>query len=273
VTFPVAAARTTTTDASTLNSHPIGLGSPSAGDLLIVFATANGPVGDFFIDEAASGIGWRHISTLNGLLSLKMSVYCKIAAGGDALTLLTSATVRMASICYRITGHGSSVAFGTMVSGFGSNNGDPPSASITGAAQDVLYLAALAANAVVPSAGPASYTDFTTANSTHAVMCSAERNLNGTTDNPGVFTHAFAEWISATIAIPEIALTAAMRLTQAPVESLTSAVSPLRVTQLSAETVSTVSVAARMSQLAIEVVSTNDNVVVTASPSMLFIAT
>lgn len=270
MTFPVAAARTTTADPSGTQTHSIGLGSPSAGNLLVVVAASSGAGGAFVIDEAVSGPGWFVIGGGTGT-NLRVAVLAKVAAGSDALTLRTINAVRMASVCYRITGHGSSVAGGATATA-SSTNGDPPNAAITGAAQDVLYLAALASAVSVASAAPSGYGSLTTASAGTVFMSSAELGANGTSNNPGTFTNTSQEWLATTVAIPELAITTAARMTQEAVEAVTNTARAARVTQIAAEVVSQVTVAARLTQIAVEMVSENvpDGV---ARPSMLFIAT
>jgi hypothetical protein len=273
VTFPVAAARTTTTEAVAVNSHSIALGSPSAGDLLVVFAAAQNSNGLFFVDKAVSGEGWLISQALGTLSTGRMAALCKIANGGDALTLLTSSAVRMAAVCYRVTGHASAIAGFSFATAF-STNGNPPAASVPGAARDILFLTAMATNSSVASAAPASYGSLTTANSGTAFMSAAERALNGTTDDPGGFTNVLQEVITTTVAIPETVGTTAVRQTQEAVETLSNATPAARLTQISTEVVSRAIVDARLSQIVVEMVSTNvPDDTFSTQPVMLFIAT
>lgn len=273
MTFPVVAARTTTAEAVGTTSHSIGLGSPSAGELIIAFVATANPAGLFFIDESVSGNAWRMTQTAGAILGGRMALLVKVASGSDALTLLTSSSVRAVATCYRVSGHGSTVAGGTFATG-ATSNGNPPSASITGAAQDILFLTAMATNSVTASAAPTNYGTLTTASAASVFIASAERTLNGTSDDPGTFTNGFDEWISTTVAIPELAITTALRQSQESVEIASDATPTARVTQVAVESLSNVTVAARISLVAVEMVSTNvPDGLVTASPSMLFIAT
>lgn len=271
MTFPVVAARTTTADPSAALSHSIGLGGPSAGDLLVVFVATSGAGGPYIID-GASGDAWVMVQGV-GTGSLRMGVLAKIASGGDALTLLTANSARMASVCYRVTGHGSALAGGSFASA-SSGSGDPPSASHSGAAQDTLFLAALATVSSVASAEPASYSTLTTASAGTAFMAAAERDLNGTSDDPGTFTNTSQQWIATTVAIPEFAITTPARLTQEAVEAISGTDAAARLTQIAAEAISQVTSAARLTQMAVEMVSENvPDDTVTARPVMFFIAT
>lgn len=271
MTFPVVAARTSTAEAVAVNSHSIALGSPSAGDLLVVFATAQNANGFFFIDKAVSGEGWLLFQGLGTVGTGRFAVLAKVASGSDALTLLTSSAVRMAALCYRVTGHASAIAGFSMLTAFGTN-GNPPAASVTGAARDILFLTAMGTNSAVASAAPASYSSLTTVNAGTAFLSAAERALNGTTDDPASYTNTTQEWVTTTVAIPETVGTTAVRQTQESVETLTNATPAARLTQISSEVVSRATVAARLSQISVEMVSTNvpDGL---AQPEMLFIVT
>lgn len=271
MTFPVAAARTTTIDGANALSHSIGLGSPSAGDLLVVFAGSANAGGPYFIDESASGANWFPLGTGTGV-NMRLAAFAKVATGSDALTLRTTNSVRMASICYRITGHGSTVAAGVTATGI-TANGDPPAATITGSAQDVLFLAALATGTSVASAAPASYGTLTTTGASNTFMSTAERALNGTTDNPGAFTSAAQDWVAIAVAVPELAITTLARMTQAAAEILSDATPAARLTQIAAEILSGATPAARLTQIAVEMVSENVPNDSGSGPMMLIIAT
>lgn len=276
MTFPVIASRTTTVDAGTEATHSIGLGSPSAGDLLLVFFSANlSNPSSITVHEALSSSGWTPIAHSTAGNSSRLAVFTKIAVGGggDTLTLFTNQVVRAAAVCYRITGHGSSVAVGTFASA-NSTNGDPPAVSISGAAQDVLFIAALATGLSVASAAPSSYGTLTTAAGTISAISTADRNLNATTDNPGSFTNTSQNWTAVAVAVPELALTSNARASQAPVELL-SAIDPTAyLSQLAPEVLSGVTAQSFLSQLSVEMVSENvaDDSFAT-QPVMLFIAT
>lgn len=276
MTFPVIASRTTTVDAGTEATHAIGLGSPNAGDLLLVFFSANlSNPSSITVHEALSSAGWITIAHSTSGNSSRLAVFAKIAVGGgaDTLTLLTNGVVRAAAVCYRITGHGSSVAVGSFASG-SSTNGDPPAVSISGAAQDVLFIAALATNASVASAAPSSYGTLTTAAGTISMISTADRNLNGTTDNPGTFTNTNQNWTAVTVAIPELAITSNARASQAPVEMLSGIDPTAYVSQLAPEVLSGVTALPFISQLSVEMVSENvPDDTFSTQPVMLFIAT
>lgn len=273
MTFPVVAARTTTSDPANTNSHVIGLGSPSAGDLLVVLVATTGAGGPYEIDTTASGLAWTSVQAAG--TSVRIGVFWKVATGGDALTLLTRAATRMVSTCYRITGHGSAMGGATSFpNSTGGANVNPPSASLTGAAQDSLFITALGTSNSAASAAPASYTNLTTiAAGSAVVLSSAERELNATSDDPGAFTNASQGYITTTVVVPSIGPpTTHARLSQEAVELISGVTPAARLSQVAVELVSTPPVAARLSQIVVEMVSENAPSD-TSGPSMLFIAT
>jgi hypothetical protein len=276
VTIPVVAARTTTADPSITRSHSIGLGSPNAGDLLVVFAGSSGATtAPFLIDENVSGKLWTPIGAQAVSSNLRFGVYAKLAVGSgtDALTLVTAGSGRMASHCYRVTGHGSTVAGGSTATA-NSTNGNPPAASITGAAQDTLFLTAMTTTTSVASAAPASYGTLTTSNAGQAFTSSAERGISATTtDDPGTFTNTSQEWIATTVAIPELAITTNARATQAAREILSNVTAAMRASQIVREIASSAAPNLRVSQIVVEMVSVNVPNDSGGGPSMIIIAT
>lgn len=274
MTFPVVAARTTTAEGSASAAHAINLGAPNAGDLLVVFAGASisGGTG-FVVDTTASGADWTMIGT-GQVGSPRIAVFAKVAQGGgaDALTLLTFSSVRVSALCYRVTGHGSTVAGGS-TAGAASTNGNPPSASITGAAQDVLFLTAMASVSSVASAAPTNYGTLTTA-SASSFLSAAERALNATSDDPGTFTNTNQEWIATTVAIPELAITANARTSQVASEAASNVNALMQTSQIVEEVVSANALNMMATQVCAEIVSENvPDDTATAQPTMLFIAT
>lgn len=271
MTFPVAAARTTTVDGASTASHAIGLGAPSAGDLLVVFIVIN-ITDELVIDEAASGTGWWRLATAEGF-NMRVAAYAKLAEGGDALTLRSSAGVRAASVCYKVTGHGSGIGGGLTASAF-SGSGNPPSASFGGAAQDALFITALGTTTSVASAAPSGYASLTTASAPSAFMATAEKTANATSDDPGTFTNTSQSWVATTVAIPSSAVATNARVTQAVGEVVSNVTANLRASQIAAETVSKSDPFARATQVCVEMVSENvPDGLVTAGPQLLFIAT
>lgn len=204
--FPVVAARatgrTTTTNTS---SHAITLPSGiTAGDLLVVvFACDGDPT--ISVDTGASGGGWNALTQGANGSTVSSNVFWKIAAGGDALTLTTSAAEQSSHASFRITG-GYSVS-GTSANG-SSTNSNPPSHSGPDGAQDYLWIATRAGDStVVATAAPSSYTDLQTlaaAGTGGASVNTAERSLNASSTDPGTFTSGSEQWVAFTLAVSPI---------------------------------------------------------------------
>lgn len=261
--FPTVVARTSSEQATDADSFTVGLGSPSAGELIIAIiscdstATTNDP--PWQIEQSVSGKNWWAAAIVGSNNAVVGIVAIKVAAGGDALKILfaNGSAQQASAITLRVSGHGSYAAVASAIGS--STNGDPPNVSISGAAQDCLFIAALCTDAqVVASAAPASYGNLTTKTATNAQGASvsvADRNLNGTSDNPGVFTNTTEQWVAFTIAIPENAITTNARTTQAPLESVSNVDPNLVATQLAVEVLSANFLHLICTQLALEVLT------------------
>lgn len=261
MTFPTVVARTSSEQASNADSFTVGLGGPSAGELIVsiisVDATATAPF--WYIDQSASGKQWWAAAIIGSNNTVVGIVAIKIAEGGDALKILygDASSEQASAITFRISGHGSYAAVASAIGN--STNGDPPNVSITGSAQDCLFIAALCTDAqVVASAAPASYGNLTTKTATNATGASvsvADRNLNATSDNPAAFTNTTEQWVAFTIAVPESAITTNARTTQAPLESVSKVDPNLVATQVAVEVLSANFLHLICTQVALEVVT------------------
>jgi hypothetical protein len=241
--------------------HSVNLGAPVAGELIIVVTSCDGAPTFVVPDETASGKGWQRSPLVrdSGGVSVSSVVHAKIAAGSDVLTLLTEGAEQCSHFAIRISGHGSAVALAS--SNGNSANADPPNVAITGAAQDVLWLAASCQDAqVVASAAPAGYGNLNTKTATNSAGASvsiADKTANATSDNPGTFTTANEQWVAWAIAVPSVAITSAARSTQIAAESASHIDAALIATQLAAEIVSSNVLTMRASQLCAEMLSAN----------------
>lgn len=245
----------TTVSSGTL--HTPGLGSPSAGDLLIVVSSfANGSTTLVVIDETFSGSRWNKIYA-PGTFTTGM-VCWKIAEGGgaDALRFISLGAQVSTHMCMRVTGHGSAVASAFTLGGFLATNADSPNVAITGAAQDVLFIsAACFSNSVTASAAPASYSNLTSQSGSVSVSVADRAILATTSDNPGAFTSASSTWIAFSLAIPNGPITTNARDTQEAVEVLDSVDAQARVTQEVIEVASSFANNMSVTQVALEVVT------------------
>lgn len=257
MTAPTVVARTSSEQASDSNSFTVGLGSPSAGELLVAIVAIDSQAGaSWGIDQTVSGSNWllaAHLVSNSAVLGI---VAVKIASGSDALKLVAIDSVdqQASAIVFRISGHGSYVSVTFAVGN--STNGDPPNVSITGSAQDCRFISAICTDAqVVASAAPATYGSLTTkaaTNSTGASVSVSDKAANATSDNPGTFTNTTEQWVAFTVAIPENNITTDARTTQASVEAA-STVNPNAVaTQLAMEAMSANSLNLIVTQVALE---------------------
>jgi len=255
---PTVNARTNTATGLSVN-----LGSPVAGELVIVFSTfgpVSGVASQPSVDTAASGNGWHLIgkaNTNNGAGTSVCTVYIKIAAGSDVLTFRASQNGNYSHICYRITGHGSAV---TVASATGSSTtADPPNCAQSGSAQDALALAfAGVTSSTAPSGAPAGYGTLTTqAGSVFgASLGVAEKALTSvSSENPGAFTNANQTWAAFTCLVASTAITTNERTTSEVVEVLSANALKLVSTQLVAEVLSTQEKNLYLTQLCAEVIS------------------
>lgn len=261
MTFPTVVARTSSEQTSNADSFTVGLGSPSAGELIVsiisVDATATSPF--WYIDQSVSGKQWWAAAIVGSNNTVVGIVAIKVAEGSDALKILygDASSEQASAITFRISGHGGYAAVASAIGN--STNGDPPNVAITGSAQDCLFITALCTDAqVVATGAPSSYGNLTTKTATNATGASvsvADRNLNGTSDNPGVFTNTTEQWVAFTIAIPQNAITTNARTTQAPLESVSNVDANLVATQLTVEALSANFLNLICTQVALEVVT------------------
>lgn len=258
MTAPIPVARTSSEQATDASAFTVGLGSPSAGELIVVIASFDGSsVWD--IDRAFSGSNWWFPSQVVSSSAVTGIVAIKVADGSDALkfTLIDGSVQQASAITFRVSGHGS---YASVSSSSGSStNGDPPNGSITGPAQDCLFIAALCTDAqVVASAAPSTYGNLTTkaaTNGTGASVSVSDKAANATSDNPGTFTNASEQWVAFTIAIPENNITTNARTTQAAVEAASNVDPNLIATQVALEVMSANSMNMIVTQVALETLS------------------
>lgn len=261
MTFPTVVARTSSEQATNADSITVGLGSPSAGELIvaIVSADATGLSPFWYVEQSVSGKKWWTAAVVGSNSTVVGIVAIKVAEGGDALKILfgDGSLEQASAITFRISGHGS---YASVASSTGnSTNGDPPNVSISGSAQDCLFITALCTDAqVVASSAPASYGNLTTkaaTNATGASVSVSDRNLNATSDNPGAYTNAAEQWVAFSIAIPENTIATNARATQLPLEAVSAPAPGMVATQIALESVSANFLHLRCTQAALEVVT------------------
>lgn len=204
--FPVVAARNSgRTTATNTTSHAITLPSGiSAGDLLVVvFACDGNPT--ISVDTGVSGSNWNALTQgANGSI-VSSNVFWKIAEGGDALTLTTSASEQSSHVSLRITG-GYSVT-GTSANG-SSTNSNPPNHAGHDGTQDYLWIATRAGDStVLATVAPTNFANLQSlaaAGTGGASVNTAERSINSASQDPGTFTSASEQWVSYTLAVSPV---------------------------------------------------------------------
>lgn len=261
--FPTVVARTSSEQSTDASSFTVGLGAPSAGELLVVFvavdANSTTDINFYHIDEGVSGRQWFLASKVWSNNAVTGIVAIKLAEGSDALKIVfgDGAAQQASAIAFRISGHGSYAAVASSLGS--SSNGDPPAASITGAAQDCLFIAALCTDGqTLASAAPSGYANLTTkiaTNTTGASVSVADITSNATSDNPGTFTNTPEQWAAFTVAIPELAITTNARTTQESIESVSVGDRNAVVTQAAVEVVSSFANHMVTTQVALEVLT------------------
>jgi hypothetical protein len=212
--FPVVQA-TATTGGSTAATNkvcnlPTGIAS---GDLLLLILRSAGA------DTHSTPTGWT-LLFLNNTADASddtCSLWYRQADGteGASVTVNGTASLKFASLAYRITGHENPATqapqFATLVTGT-STLPDPGSLSPTGGAKDYLWLwlGAWEGEQTSPPAGtPTNYTDAIGASSliagvvtTNCRVASARRSLNAVSENPPSWTiSASDDWTATVVAV------------------------------------------------------------------------
>ena len=211
---PVDEARAGTNVTTASTTWNINVGSPVAETLLIVlvrFAAAPGTVTFTGYTLLVGSSTDASDDTTN--------VYYRWADGTEGPTdpLSPANSVKGCAICWEITGaldpslgapEFSTVAIGTTT----ANTANPDVMTPSGGSNDYLFLALMGLDGEgnAPTASPTNYSAVTTANSgttgavaTNCSIGGGSRQLTGTTDDPGVFTHAAATtgWTAWTVAV------------------------------------------------------------------------
>lgn len=197
--FPVVQTTSSGSNASG-TSHPVTLPSGIVAlDRILVMFSSNGTT------DTNTPTGWTKLgSTAYSGGSVRLTVYSKIATGGDTLTVTTTGASTSEYACYRVVTKGN-IEIGTFTEG---NSNSPNSLSLTpvGGSQKYLWFSAIAHNTGgVVSAFPANYTlGQITVNFTSTRIGSAYRALLATSEDPGNYTLTAAlNWVAVTVSIQE----------------------------------------------------------------------
>lgn len=201
--FPIVVETATgVNSASNVSSHPISLPSSLvAGDLLlVVFSVDGNPT--VSVNTGVSGSNWNKLGQSSNTDKVTGAIFWKIAEGGDALTLTTSANEKSSHISYRIR---NAVSVSGTASNGSSTNSDPPLHTPPDGAWDYLWIATRSGDDVdVATVAPTSFSNLLTIAAgagDGASTNSAVRTLNATSLDPGTFTSANEQWVCYTLAV------------------------------------------------------------------------
>jgi hypothetical protein len=213
--FPVVASSNSTggtnANSGVAQNMPSGI---TAGDLLIAFA-ANDE------NDTLSASGWTSIT--NKLVSgfnVRLTVFAKIATGGDTMTLVSNGFNDYATVIARITGHAVSDVTADILKGTaaeGTSGGPTPPSVTISSTKDWLFLECFGADddddtATYWSTNYTGIAQKQSASSTSScLVAAAYRQLNtGSNEAPGAMAMAASEeWAAQTFAIPPSASTGA----------------------------------------------------------------
>lgn len=211
---PVDSNRVGTNGTSAATSHPINVGSPAAGKLLIIFCRYGGNPG------VTTFTGYTRFGVDSSDASDDVTeVYYRWTDGNEGATdtLTTANSIKMGAICWIISDAAnpndnppeiSTVATG----GTTANTCNPASISPTGGSKDYLFLALGGQDGETGSYSgvPSGYANLITAGSgtsgqasTNVLMGGGSLQKTGSSEDPGVFTHnaANSAWTAFTVAV------------------------------------------------------------------------
>lgn len=201
--FPEVGSRSTgATTAVDTTSHTITLPSGiQVGDLLlVVFSVDGNPT--VTVNTGSSGSNWKKIGQASNSTVVTGAVFWKHAEGSDALVLTSSASEQSSHVCLRVVNAGPPTA--TSANG-SSTNSDPASENAL-VADDYLWVATRSGDStVVATAAPTNYSQLQTqaaAGTGGASTNTAERTVNGSSENPGTFTSNTEQWVTWTVSVP-----------------------------------------------------------------------
>jgi len=200
--YPQVATTSTSFDVET-TSHTITMPSGiTAGNLLIIFFTSDGA--DNF---SSSSAGWTQLYETTSL-TLTSSVYYKIAAGSDTLTITTDNTESSSAIAYRITGSDTLVPSYNSVAA-SSANANPPSCNSIAGSLEYLWLVYVGYEGIIDtSAAPTDFTglvEYISGGATEPSSASAQREYTtGSAYDPDAFTSGNTSYIAWTVCIAPI---------------------------------------------------------------------
>lgn len=208
--FPTVAATNSTADSANATNHTVNLPTGiSNGNLLLVTIACRNSTTTITFPAGWTIVGSEWTTGGSASAHSRMALYRRTADGseGSTISVTTDVSNSCASISKRITGHhtSSNPELGTAATG-DSTTPDPPSLTPSWGAEDTLWVAMSGKGAGGSASGyPTNYSQnqlsVPTTSGTNAALYWAERELNGTSDDPGTFTQSSAVWGAQTLAI------------------------------------------------------------------------
>lgn len=189
--------------ASDTTSHTITLpANIVVGEtLLVVFSVDGDPT--VTVDTGFSGINWVVLGqSSNSTVVTQAIVYKAVAEGGDVLRLTTSTSQQSSHISRRMANAGAIDA--TFANGSSTNSNPPSHTPAVGNARYLWVVTRTGDSTVQATAAPSGFRLFQTraASGANGAVCAlAERHEHLSVKDPGTFTSASEQWVSATIAV------------------------------------------------------------------------
>lgn len=196
---PAIAARAGAGSTGDQTSHPITLPAFSAGQLLAVVFTTDG----IPTLTVSAGTGWTKLGEQVRGTVVKSAVWWKVAAGGDALTIDTSAAERTSHASFAIDD--ATTLEGANASSI--NVADPPALTPSGGAIPRVWIASRSGDALDTVTGaPAGYGNLQNRLSdglagTGCATAAADKVASTASDDPAAFTVGDRSNIAWTLAV------------------------------------------------------------------------
>lgn len=175
------------------------MGTIVAGEVLVLVVGVDGA-------STVSVSGWTQLlggTITDGTSAVGIAVFWKTAAGGDSATIVTSGSTLTSHSVTRYANAGTPVA--TSATGNSTNANPPDTGALASGNYHIQAAAALDSASITLTGLPSNYTGGATVypvGDTGVILVNANRQITGTSENPGTFTSGNEQWAAVTIAIP-----------------------------------------------------------------------
>jgi len=173
---------------------------PDSGDLLVILLGVDGLLTATFPDGYTAFPGMPEVSS-----TFTLNMVYRVCDGSEAasINVTFSGSDQATYQAYRITGHAGTAPTGCTPAAAATDSPDPPLCD-PGSSAERLWLAVFGLNnsVITVSSYPSNYTNGITDASSGARVGSARRELEASSEDPGVFTlSASQSWVSYTVGI------------------------------------------------------------------------